>query len=126
MCNTAPIDISDQEPEGIETEVCCNTAEQLSGPTHAGDPMTQMSGYSVSAVGTTLEGSQGLPATMSGSQTSEVTQEQVEPEVTVSQQPQTVQDQEEPEIDVVGIHEVENRTPEAETSEMKFGNEDTP
>ena len=68
MCNTAPIDISDQEPEGVETEVCYNTAEQLSGPAHAGDPMNQMSGYTVSAMGTTLQGSQELPANMSDSQ----------------------------------------------------------
>ena len=74
MCNTAPIDISIQEPEGNETEVCYNTAEQLSGPTHAGDPMNQTSGYSVSAVGTTLQGSQELPVNMSGYQSSEVTQ----------------------------------------------------
>ena len=57
MCNTAPKDISDQEPEGDETEVSYNTAEQLSEPTHAWDPMAQTSGYSVSAVGRTLEDS---------------------------------------------------------------------
>ena len=99
MCNTAPIDISDKEPEGVETEVCYNTADQLSGPTHAGDPMNQTSGYSVSAVGTTLQGSQELLVNMSGSQPSEATQGQLEsnlePEVTVSQQLKIVQDQEE-------------------------------
>ena len=89
MCNTAPIDISDKEPEGVETEVCYNTADQLSGPTHAGDkdPMNQMSGYLVSTMETTLQVSQELPANMSDSQSSEVTQGQLElnlePEVTV-------------------------------------------
>ena len=91
--------------------------------------MIQTSGYSVSAMGTTLQGSQELPANMSDSQSSEVTQGQLElslePDVTVSQQLQIVQDQEEQEINKVGIDVVEHKTPEAETSEMKLGNEDT-
>ena len=88
MCHTAPLNISDQEPEGGEIEVCSNTAQQFSGPTHAGDPSAQTSEYSVNTVGTTPGGSQGLPAIMSGSHTSNITREQVEltlePEVTDS------------------------------------------
>ena len=78
MCHTAPLNISDQEPKGGEIEVCSNTAQQFSGPTHAGDPSAQTSEYSISAVGTTPGGSQGLPPIMSGSQTLNETQEQVE------------------------------------------------
>ena len=72
MCNTAPIDISDKEPEGVETEICYNTADQLSGPTHAGDgdPMNQTSGYLVSA---SLQASQELPVNMSDSPSSNMT-----------------------------------------------------
>ena len=66
---------------------------------------------------------------MSDSQSSEVTHGQLEisldPDVTASQQLQITQDQEEQEIDVVGIDVVEHKTPEAETSGMKLGNEDT-
>ena len=93
MCHTAPIDISDQEPEGSKIEVCFNTAQQFSGPTHAGDPSSQLSEYSVSAVGTAPEGSQGLAVIMSEAQTLEVTPEQeelaLESEMTYFQQPQT-------------------------------------
>ena len=93
MCHTAPLNISDQEPEGGEIEVCSNTAQQFSGPTHARDSSAQTSEYSVSAVGTAPEGSQGLAVIMSEAQTLEVTPEQeelaLESEMTYFQQPQT-------------------------------------
>ena len=124
MYNTAPVDISIQEPEGNETEVCYNTAGQLSGPAHAGDPMNQTSG--VSPVRTTLQDSQVILIGMSGSRSSEVTQRQLEsdpePEVTTTQQIQHAQDEEEKELDLVGIDEVEHKTPETTTGGTEMGN----
>ena len=124
MCHTAPLDISDQEPEGGEIEVCSNTAQQFSGPTHTGDSSAQTSEYSVSAVGTVPKGSQGVAVIMSGTQTLEVAPEQeelaLESELTSFEQPQTEQDQEDLHIDVVGIDDIEDGTPEAGTNEVKL------
>ena len=93
MYNTAPVDISIQEPEGNETEVCNGIAE-LSDPTHAGDPMNQTPG--VSTAETAPNNSQVIPIDMPDPV----------PEVT-TQQMQHARDEDEQEIDVVGVDEAE-------------------
>ena len=111
-CVTQPPSISQIKSLRVaKIEVCSDTAQHFSGPTHVGDPSAQTSEYSVTAP----EGSQGSAVIMSEAQTLEVTPEHegLESEVTYFQQPQTEQDQEDLHIDVVGIDDVEERTPEA-------------
>ena len=111
MYNTAPVDISIQEPEGNKTEVCYSTAE-LSDPTHAGDPMNQTPG--VSTAGTAPNDSQVIPIDMPDP----------EPEATTTQQMQHTRDEDEQEKDVVGIDEAELKVAKTATNGTEIRSEE--
>ena len=56
MCLTAPLNISDQELDGGEIEICSIPTQQYSDPTLAGNPSRQRAECLVSTPDTTSEG----------------------------------------------------------------------